>query len=69
MHIYWIWNSIDKLIRYATLVKFDESENVESISLRQFKQMKKTSNVIKSIDFSNSENKDLLLPDHILLLD
>lgn len=65
LYIYRIWDPIDKLIKLATLVKYDESWDIEPISLRQFKQIEESFNIIKPNDFSNSGDKDFLLSDYI----
>ncbi len=63
--IYRIWDPIDKLIRLATLVKFDESWDIEPTSLRQFERMEESSDITEPTDLSDSEDEDLLLPDHV----
>lgn len=68
-YIYQIWDPIDKLIRLATLDKFDHSWNIEPTSLRQFKRIEESSDITKPTDLSDSEDEDLLLLDHIQSLD
>lgn len=64
MHIYWIWDLIDKLITLATLVIFNKNPDIKLTFLRQFEQIKKSFDITERNSFFNSKDKDLLLINH-----
>ena len=65
MRIYRIWDLVDKLIKLATSVIFDESCDIELTSLRQFEQTTENCNITMSNNSSDSEDEDPL-PGHLL---
>lgn len=61
MHIYQIWDLVDKFIKFATSVTFNKSWDIELISWKQFEQTTENFDITVSNNFSNSKNEDLLL--------
>ena len=66
MRIHRIWDPVDKLIRLATSIIFDESWDIELTSLRQFEQTEENFDITESNNLSDSKDKYLLLPGHLL---